>query len=505
MTASYLECNVRIADLPVVQTPQPTVTANPIVAAIAIAPVQGWAGTSVSISGVNWTPGATVYVSLGAPNAGPTGDVYAQGAVGQDGRFGANFVFPAEDRWLALSQVIVVAHTQDYQRSANATFALSRPAPQITEWKGEYFNNRNLSGASVLVRNDSSVDFNWGSAAPAAGLPADNFSVRWTRTLRFDAGDYRFYARSDDGVRIWLDNWLVTDQWYDGGAGLRSGDFQGVGAGEHTVRIEYYEGQGDAFATIWWERTGPITEWKGEYFNNTNLDDVPVLVRNDSAINFNWGSDAPAAQIARDYFSARWTRKLSFEDGLYRFSVRADDGVRLWINGQPTIDQWHDSQSQTYTADVPPRGRTQHQARILRAQRRRHDRVQLETHRQPLAHPAADQPGAGRQRPIHRHRQQLAHHDQQPRRRDHSRRAHSRRDHHPWRERQQFRRQQQRPRGRRSEPAPANRARQRPERHRLSLRTGQGDDRQQRPPACHLPHPARRTRRRLSDRQQRQN
>ena len=353
VTASYLECNVRIADLPVVQTPQPTVTANPIVAAIAIAPVQGWAGTSVSISGVNWTPGATVYVSLGAPNAGPTGDVYAQGAVGQDGRFGANFVFPAEDRWLALSQVIVVAHTQDYQRSANATFALSRPAPQITEWKGEYFNNRNLSGASVLVRNDSSVDFNWGSAAPAAGLPADNFSVRWTRTLRFDAGDYRFYARSDDGVRIWLDNWLVTDQWYDGGAGLRSGDFQGVGAGEHTVRIEYYEGQGDAFATIWWERTGPITEWKGEYFNNTNLDDVPVLVRNDSAINFNWGSDAPAAQIARDYFSARWTRKLSFEDGLYRFSVRADDGVRLWINGQPTIDQWHDSQSQTYTADVP--------------------------------------------------------------------------------------------------------------------------------------------------------
>ncbi|WP_343414751.1 PA14 domain-containing protein [Candidatus Amarolinea dominans] len=82
-------------------------------------------------------------------------------------------------------------------------------------------------------------------------------------------------ARSDDGVRIWLDNWLVTDQWYDGGAGLRSGDFQGVGAGEHTVRIEYYEGQGDAFATIWWERTGPITEWKGEYFTNTNLDDVP--------------------------------------------------------------------------------------------------------------------------------------------------------------------------------------------------------------------------------------
>ncbi|MBK7203465.1 hypothetical protein [Candidatus Amarolinea dominans] len=124
-------CNVRIADLPVVQTPQPTVTANPIVAAIAIAPVQGWAGTSVSISGVNWTPGATVYVSPGAPNAGPTGDVYAQGRRGPGWAFWRQFCLPGEDRWLALSQVIVVAHTQDYQRSANATFALSAPRRRL--------------------------------------------------------------------------------------------------------------------------------------------------------------------------------------------------------------------------------------------------------------------------------------------------------------------------------------------------------------------------------------
>lgn len=353
VTASYLECNVPMGDLPVLQTPPPTPTSNPVVAAIAIAPAQGWAGATVTVSGVNWTPGATIYISLGAPNAGPASDVYAQSTAGADGRFNASFAFPGEDRWLSLTQVIVVAHTQDYQRSANAAFALSRPAPQITEWKGEYFNNRNLTGAPLLVRNDSKVDFNWGSAAPAAGLPADSFSVRWTRTLRFDAGDYRFYARSDDGVRIWLDNWLVVDQWNDGGAGLRTGDFQGIGAGDHTLRIEYYEGQGDAFATIWWERTGPITDWKGEYFNNTNLDDVAVLVRNDRDINFSWDNGSPAPQINSDYFSARWTRKLSFNDGLYRFSVRADDGVRVWINGQPVIDQWHDSKSQTYTADVP--------------------------------------------------------------------------------------------------------------------------------------------------------
>ncbi|MDH7487483.1 MAG: PA14 domain-containing protein, partial [Anaerolineae bacterium] len=114
------------------------------------------------------------------------------------------------------------------------------PEPVITEWRGEYYVNLELKGSPALVRNDRAVDFNWGDKAPAPGLPADDFSVRWTRSIHFDQGNYRFYAKSDDGVRLWLDGWPVIDQWRAGPLSV-SGDLANVGQGLHTVKVEYYE------------------------------------------------------------------------------------------------------------------------------------------------------------------------------------------------------------------------------------------------------------------------
>jgi hypothetical protein len=72
------------------------------------------------------------------------------------------------------------------------------PVPIVT-WRGEYFANRDLAGAPVLVRDDADVNFDWRAAAPAPQLAADNFSARWTRSLNFTAGAYRFYARATTG------------------------------------------------------------------------------------------------------------------------------------------------------------------------------------------------------------------------------------------------------------------------------------------------------------------
>jgi len=46
-------------------------------------------------------------------------------------------------------------------------------------------------------------------------IQPDWFSVRWTRTLWFDAGRYRFTTTTDDGVRLYLDGQLIVDQWRD--------------------------------------------------------------------------------------------------------------------------------------------------------------------------------------------------------------------------------------------------------------------------------------------------
>ena len=68
----------------------------------------------------------------------------------------------------------------------------------------------------VVTRVDSTVNFDWASGAPAAGVPADNFSVRWTGRVQAPVtGTYRFTTVSDDGIRLWINGQLVINNWTD--------------------------------------------------------------------------------------------------------------------------------------------------------------------------------------------------------------------------------------------------------------------------------------------------
>jgi len=221
----------------------------------------------------------------------------------------------------------------------------------ISDWRGEYYNNSNLSGNPVLVRNDVSVNFDWGTGSPGPGLPADDFSARWSRGLNFPAGTYRFHVRVDDGARLWVDGNLVIDQWRDSAPTTYTADVT-LTEGVHSLRMEYYERSGGALAQLTWERLEDYPDWKAEYYNNPNLNGAPVLVRNETQVDYDWGTGSPGFGVSVDNFSARWSRSLSFPAGTYRFHVRVDDGARLWVDGNLIIDQWHDSVPTTYTADV---------------------------------------------------------------------------------------------------------------------------------------------------------
>jgi hypothetical protein len=231
------------------------------------------------------------------------------------------------------------------------------PEPTITDWRGEYFANATLTGAPVLVRNDGAgvgagvlIYYDWANGAPAPMLPVDRFSVRWTRTLEFSAGLHRFHVQVDDGVRLWLDNSLVIDEWRDGALRQVSADRM-LSAGKHTLRIEYYDGAGTATIRVWWERVTSFLNWKGEYWANRELSGDPALVRGDSVVAFDWGQGSPDPLIPADSFSARWTRQVTLDKGTYRFHARVDDGVRLWVDDQLILDVWSDHSAQEFTAD----------------------------------------------------------------------------------------------------------------------------------------------------------
>jgi hypothetical protein len=121
------------------------------------------------------------------------------------------------------------------------------------DWQGRYWSNRSLAGRPLFVRNDRAIDFNWGNGSPAPGFPASDFSVRWSRQVDFPAGNYRFYARADDGIRVFLDDNLALDEWHQSD-GQTTYTFDRQLNGRHTLVVEYYESAGAALARFWWEQ-----------------------------------------------------------------------------------------------------------------------------------------------------------------------------------------------------------------------------------------------------------
>jgi hypothetical protein len=225
-------------------------------------------------------------------------------------------------------------------------------------WKGEYFNNATLKGSPKVTRSDALVSFDWGRGAPASGIPADDFSVRWTGKVELDAATYRFHVTVDDGARLYLDDQLVLDAWKEGSLREVTADVS-VTKSTHTLRLEYFDHRGDATIHLAWEKLSSpsFKDWKAQYWSNRDLSGTPALVRDDRAIDFDWGSNAPAVGLPADNFSVRWTQEFHFSDGVYRFRATADDGIRVSVDGKRIIDEWHDSSGNAvFTADKALKG-----------------------------------------------------------------------------------------------------------------------------------------------------
>ena len=107
-------------------------------------------------------------------------------------------------------------------------------------WTAEYFNNASLSGAPIVVRSESSPTNEWGYNAPVPGLPADYFSVRWSKTDYVNAGTYEFSLKADDGVRLYVDGVLYINEWHPAAGQFYQATVT-LGAGTHSFVVEYFE------------------------------------------------------------------------------------------------------------------------------------------------------------------------------------------------------------------------------------------------------------------------
>ena len=233
-----------------------------------------------------------------------------------------------------------------------ASFSAGAPTCPNGQFRAEYFNNVTLSGTPLFTRCETVINYNWGSGGPGNGIPNDNFSVRWTGRFTFPAGSSTFTTVSDDGVRLWVDNVLLIDRWTDH-APTTDTATQTLTAGDHDVKVEYYERGGGAVIQLTQSTqssTCPVGQYVAQYYNNRTLSGTPLFTRCETVINYNWGSGGPGNGIPTDNFSVRWTGRFTFPAGPQTFTTVSDDGVRLWVDGAQLINFWTDHAPTTRTA-----------------------------------------------------------------------------------------------------------------------------------------------------------
>ncbi len=136
------------------------------------------------------------------------------------------------------------------------------PAKDSNKWRAEYHNQFNLNAAPTYVRNESTIDYDWGTNPPGGtckwnqpcwGVWKDNFSVRWTKRQYFTEGRYQFTAGADDGVRVWVDGKVIINEWRDQGYTEFKRSIT-LTEGYHDLKIEYYERNGTARIKVKYER-----------------------------------------------------------------------------------------------------------------------------------------------------------------------------------------------------------------------------------------------------------
>jgi len=129
----------------------------------------------------------------------------------------------------------------------NTQFVTSPGGPQGL--KGEYFNNELLEGAPALVRTDEKIGFRWAEGSYVNGGPLDHFSVRWSGYFIPGAeDDYKFFVSADDGVRLYVNDQRVIDDWQRHGETLDTYSVHLERGKPYKLRLEYFENVGTATA-----------------------------------------------------------------------------------------------------------------------------------------------------------------------------------------------------------------------------------------------------------------
>ena len=215
-------------------------------------------------------------------------------------------------------------------------------------WQADLYNDPWAETSPMGHQVDAAIQFDWGLGCPRGMSFCDeDFSVSWDARPLFEAGNYWIFVYADDGYKLFVDGDLVSDP--DDGWNDEQEDHHyllpAACTDDHRIIFQAHDRGNIAEARLWIENVDR-PEWTAEYYEGKGLSGDPVKTRSEEAVFHDWKYDKPLNALNEDEFSVRWSGPRFFHAGWYRFGVFADDGVRLWADGQLLINEWHDGRSE---------------------------------------------------------------------------------------------------------------------------------------------------------------
>jgi PA14 domain len=159
------------------------------------------------------------------------------------------------------------------------------------------------------------------------------YSVRWTGSLVPQySEEYTFHTVSNDGVRLWVGDKQLVDNWTDHGQTEDTGKIHLAAGRSYPLKLEYFYNGGQGVMKLMWssrsqkKRPIPASQLRlpagrgtghglhGDYFHGNNFQKA-WAGRDDANVNFAWGTKSP---LAVERGAGETVLKLDLPKGRYR-------------------------------------------------------------------------------------------------------------------------------------------------------------------------------------------
>jgi len=132
----------------------------------------------------------------------------------------------------------------------------------------EYYDGANFE-RKVATRIETKIDHYWNNEPPVPGIDPHVCSIRWTGKLSVpEPGSYRFSARVDDGIRVWIDDVLIINNWKLNDVGISNGRMKMSPGKLYTLKVEYFNALVEGEVRLLWDIPDKNRSWYSKLFKN---------------------------------------------------------------------------------------------------------------------------------------------------------------------------------------------------------------------------------------------